>query len=501
MKDKCFLKIQLRKTKYLVLIYIRQYLNFKMKLPFLLLLFLISFSRMVFAQEAITALITDPQVGSVNGEKYLSSIVEDINSRRNIELVVVLGNLTFMGKFDEFLLAQSILNNLKAPYLIIGGPRDILPSEGKGSELTQLWAKNEIFAQSKFSDRIYLETIPILNSDKGHISVETLKSISYLNSTQNNILIFSYFPLNEKTDNWYKLTNNFVRKKIISFSSLDGKKISDSFVESYNGESLADSKEWNYKLIYETVDSIKILKVSQNKFEIEDVIVKAKISNSVKIDSLQSVIYQPKLKIVYSSPPSVTTFSPLLLSEEKFFTTTLNGRVICQNYSGENIWQYETAGKIYNSILRDGDLIIVVTNAGDLFTINANNGDLVQAIGIGEPISSDINLIDLEYNDLNTKGIVFGTAYGNVYCYELYSLEMVWENYLTDKRIVGDPILIDNKIIYQVNLTNYYQLFYICSPVLLSHDDKIKARRQSCCVQRNFRAPGRNGSLKQPLPE
>jgi len=150
-----------------------------------------------------------------------------------------------------------------------------------------------------------------------------------------------------------------------------------------------------------------------------------------------------------------TTFSPIITSNTKIYFSTSNGSIKCIGLEGEIIWEYNTNGLIYSSLLKDKDLIIAITSEGDLFTINANNGDLVQVIGIGESITTDIKLIDLEYNDTRTKGIVFGTVYGNIYCYELYFLEMVWENNLSEERIVSKPLVVDNKIIFETSEIYY----------------------------------------------
>jgi outer membrane protein assembly factor BamB len=186
-----------------------------------------------------------------------------------------------------------------------------------------------------------------------------------------------------------------------------------------------------------------------------DVINKTRKNTIEVIDSSQINENDDSVKIIKTVYFKKTTFSPLVTTNNKYYISTSVGRVICLDSQGAIIWEYNTDGLIYSSLLKDKDLIITMTSEGDLFTINANNGDLVQVIGIGESITSDIRLIDLEYNRMNTKGIVFGTTYGNIYCYELYSLEMVWENYLTDTSIVSKPLVIKNKILFET-MENYY---------------------------------------------
>jgi outer membrane protein assembly factor BamB len=134
----------------------------------------------------------------------------------------------------------------------------------------------------------------------------------------------------------------------------------------------------------------------------------------------------------------------------------VSGRIFCLDDRRKQLWEYNTYGKIYNSIINDRDLIITMTKEGDIHTINANTGDLFQVIGIGDIVTSDFNLIDISYNDMKTKGIVFGTASGDVYCYELYSLEMVWSNNISEFNITSRPMKSNNKIIFQDSDENYY---------------------------------------------
>ena len=442
-----------------MLIYIDKNQNFNMRSIHFLLLVLVCFSGLSFSQETVTALITDPRIGSENGNEFLSAVIKDINSRKNIESVIVLGNMTASGKYDEFLSAQSILSELKLPFRVIGGPRDIFLSEGRGIEINRLLAGGNIYYKSESSDKVYLQTIYGIDPLKTHIPVETINSISSYKSTYRNVLIYSYFPLDDKVDNWFKLSNLFTGKNIIIFSSLSSNiKEFASSIKNFRGISLANNKEWAYNIIVENTESIKFYMVDEKNTvpKLIDTFVKNGSRSASKIDSLQLLVYNQSIEIKNKLNINRTTFSPLLLSDDKIFIASKDGLIICRDKQDNIIWQYNTDGIIYSSLLRDKDLIIIITNDGDLFTINTNTGDLVQVIGIGEPITSDIRLIDLEYNKTKTKGIVFGTAFGNIYCYELYSLEMVWQNYLTEQSIIAKPVVVNNKLIYQDNDENYY---------------------------------------------
>ena len=177
--------------------------------------------------------------------------------------------------------------------------------------------------------------------------------------------------------------------------------------------------------------------------------------SSKQIDSVKTKILNTRVQIIDEISLEDSTASSLLNLKENIYIATINGVVYCLDHSMKTKWQYQTEGKISNSIIGTGDLVVVMTDAGDLFTINSNNGDLVQSIGIGETINSNIIFTNIEYNGLKTKGIVFGTVEGNVYCYELYSLEQVWENTLQETNVITGTFLVDNKLIVQTEGENY----------------------------------------------
>jgi hypothetical protein len=223
---------------------------------------------------------------------------------------------------------------------------------------------------------------------------------------------------------------------------------------------LNENNKWCYNLLEESNDTLGIYKISEKRMqsELKKSIPISEFAVTEIIDSLQMITYLSGIKINKMTDYHFTSFSPILYSNNQIFIASKNGRIICLNDSGEKLWEYNSGGLIFNSILKDRDLIIAVTQEGDIHTVNINNGDPFQIIGIGDYISSDINLIDIEYDDMKTKGIVFSSCSGNIYCYELYSLEMVWTNYIGENCITSKPLTFDDKIIFQDVNENYYSV-------------------------------------------
>ncbi|HEY7751387.1 MAG TPA: PQQ-binding-like beta-propeller repeat protein, partial [Ignavibacteriaceae bacterium] len=170
-------------------------------------------------------------------------------------------------------------------------------------------------------------------------------------------------------------------------------------------------------------------------------------------DSL--LIWETDLK----NPTSV----PIVLTEKNIFYSGLNGEIFCLDLNGNLLWKYDTFGTIYSTPVDEGELLAVSTYEGDLTSININTGNLFQVIGIGEIVTSkNILLIDIERDGIKVKAIIIGTENGNLYCYDLYTLEQFWEKHIAEKPIVSSIISSKQKIffyddegtLYCVNGTN-----------------------------------------------
>jgi outer membrane protein assembly factor BamB len=94
------------------------------------------------------------------------------------------------------------------------------------------------------------------------------------------------------------------------------------------------------------------------------------------------------------------------------------------------------------------NILAVATIEGDLFTINKTNGDIIQTLGINDALTSQLTITEVDYNGIITKSIIVGTASGKVYCYDLKSLEFIWENNSASQMIETLPLVIQDKIIF-----------------------------------------------------
>jgi outer membrane protein assembly factor BamB len=163
-------------------------------------------------------------------------------------------------------------------------------------------------------------------------------------------------------------------------------------------------------------------------------------------DSLQFINYSD-LKVV-TKRLNKTVSAPLYAADGRIFISTYREGLITVDYSGKELWNYFPNGTILSRPVFHNGILVSATAEGDLYSVEAHTGKMIQVIGLGENITSQLEIIDVTYNGQKTKGVLVGTAGGNMYCYEFYTFELIWENNSAEGMIETKPLLIDGKIIY-----------------------------------------------------
>lgn len=112
----------------------------------------------------------------------------------------------------------------------------------------------------------------------------------------------------------------------------------------------------------------------------------------------------------------------ILTAPNWFYYASDSGIVYCYDYAGNQKWIAEVLGVIKGNPILYKDLLLIATVEGDLYSINSNNGEILQVVGIGESITSDLSLIEISSSKTKIIGVALGTSEGNVFCYDALHL-------------------------------------------------------------------------------
>ncbi|MGZ5515018.1 MAG: outer membrane protein assembly factor BamB family protein [Candidatus Aminicenantales bacterium] len=153
------------------------------------------------------AWVSDTHVGSDRGADDLRATVADINSQPGMSFVLVTGDVTEMGSFDNLSLAKQILDGLRVPYHLIPGNHDTKWSESGGSDVARLWGGDRFAFETGGFRFIGLAQGPVLRMGDGNWAPQDVRWLAGLLAEKGAALkptIFvSHYPLDPSISNWY----------------------------------------------------------------------------------------------------------------------------------------------------------------------------------------------------------------------------------------------------------------------------------------------------------
>lgn len=425
-------------------------------------LFLFCLLITVSAQNVRFAWIVSPTAGSPGADSSLTNIVKDINLSDNLKFVIITGNLTAGDNIFELDSLKSILDKLTIPCYVVPGENDLRWSPDAGLKIHSLFNDGHFNFELDSTGYIGLNTSTLWRGGGGHFSPEEIKWLgSSLKNTSPNedIFIFSAFPFNEKLDNWFKaanILNNYHSRVLFTTNEKPETITKTGGITTISGTPVIDKEKWGYNVIENYGDTLSLFSVRNGDTKIWGKITKDK-SQFEKINTDQFLDFSgivgkgiPKLKstVLWKKELNSTTLSNLCTTDDKIILASFNGTITCFDTSGKKLWGYKSTEKIIGTPVSQGKIFITATLQGDLISIDINTGKVIQVIGIGEPLTSELVLTDIVYNGSPTTGVIVGTANGKLYCYDIYSFELIWENDSARGLVRSKPLVIRHRIFF-----------------------------------------------------
>lgn len=404
------------------------------------------------AQQINFAVIADPLIGSKNSETSLKSIVDNINIRKDLDFIVIFGNISTDGSYQKLNTADNIISKLKIPYYTAPGVFDISNSLNGGVDYLQAIGRDGFSFSYAGSTFISLNSAIPFNPNLQRISIDEIKWINdfITSSGLDKLFLFSSTPpsdIQNKND-----LNNILNK--VSHSvifSTDEKqyrkdKYEDIDVIRFPGLS---EKEVAYNVVRFENDTLSVFKrLLTDKSDLLTDMIPLRKSPVIETTKKEIEVFSDFVTIKKTINLSETHLANAFYKDGLIFTTSKNGLINAIDIQGNIKWDYFTGGTSFNPPDRFRDLLAAVIYESDLITLNANNGNVYQIIGLSENISAPPLLIDVVHNGVKTKGIIVSTTSGGIFCYELFSLELIWNQRSIRGRMLALPLQQGNMLIF-----------------------------------------------------
>lgn len=405
-------------------------------------------------------------LGYNEADLELDSVVQSVNARSEVDFLIASGDITEKGFDEELERAKETLEKLNIPYYIIPGNHDTKWSESGTLKFIELWGDDKFAFTEKGTKFIGLNSGIPWRGGGGHIAPQDLSWLKEeLSNTEKGteIVFVVHHPLDKSIDNWYKVTNllrGYDTELVLCGHGHTNKKMDFNGLDGVMGRAVIskDRDSWGWTMVENLKDSILFREVTRDSVSsVWGTLSKVDSIRAPQVDSSEFIQYDTtNTNIKWRKDLNSTLSAYLLHWDNNIYAAEKNGFVTCYDSTGSLIWEYDAFGTIMSRPTIADGMIAIATVQGDLVTLDAETGESLQGIVFDESITSQLITIDYKGNKElmipkktdSKAAVVFGTGEGNVYCYDLETLQLLWKNKEPNGMVQTKPVIVDDKIIF-----------------------------------------------------
>jgi len=476
----------------------------------LLFLLLIIFSCASFAQikPFRFAFISDTHIGSPDGkaEEDLRRTVNDINSKNDIDFVVITGDITELGTNDELPRAKKILDSLRVKYYIIPGNHDDGWSESGGMSFISTFGSDRFVFDHNGIRFIACASGPYVRMSDGHIphdAMAWMQNILDTTSVNMPVIFLNHYPMDNQMDNWYEVIDMFKKRNTILFLCGHGhanKALNFEDIPGVMGRSNLRAKqtEGGYNLVDVRTDSILFterkpvsgelkkwtgVKVEQHNYDVTKKFTRPDYSSN-------NLYPNVKAKWTFSADANVIS-TPAVINDLVVFGNQQGTVTALSLKNGKPQWTFKTGGSIYSSPAVWDNKIVFGSADGYVYCINDKGIELWKlktgAAVLGCPRIVDIRLkIPSRHSNIveHNYTIYIGGSDHHFRAIDLNSGKEIWSFDGLNGAVVSAPVIYKDAVIFGAWDTYLYSLSNLTGKLIWkwSNGSSVRNYSPAACI-------------------
>lgn len=416
------------------------------------------------------AFLTDIHVQpDAESSEQLKMLVEEVNTT-DLDMVIISGDLSNRGAYDELINVKNILDQLTIPYHVIPGNHEMNWSESAGRDFVSLWGDDKFIFQKGDFLLAGINTGPFMRMGDGHVKQEDIRwleqELSNRNTSELQLLFFAHYPLAEGLDQWYEITDILHEHDAIASFCGHGHTLKlNNFdgIPGIMGRSLVLRGENTpgYNIVEVDADSLKVFEkvigqptgepriafaTDQPETAIEDLPVSPLPDYSV------NSIFEHILPLFRHTDTASVFTGPLVLADTMVIYGNSAGWLKAIHVpSGEVRWQNQLVGPIFSTpALTPDNKVIAADTDGTLVALNPTDGSVQWQINTEGPVIAP-PLIHDEY-------VYLGTGKEGMHKIKASTGEKVWSFTEVEGLIQSKASIEDDQLIFTAWDTHVYSL-------------------------------------------
>ena len=339
------------------------------------------------AQPFKFALVTDTHVGGSTGNEDLVQTVNDINGLKEIDFVILSGDVTEFGSENELLEAKQILAQLKIPCYVLPGNHDSKWSESGNNDFVTIFGAEEFsFKKNGF---LFIGTAsgPNMRMAPGLIPREQMvfieNTLRQMKDTAQPVIFINHYPLDASLANADQVIN-LLKTRNIQVSLLGHGHANKMF--NFDGipgvmcrsNLRAKSEMGGYNIVTVTTDSIRFTERNpggnENHYWASIPVLHHHFKPEPTTFSGTNSFY-PQVKIIWKFQDNSDIGTGITVAGKLAVYTNTRGEIVALDKTSGNLaWRFTTGGKVYSTPAISRNRIVVASTDKNIYCLNLKMG-------------------------------------------------------------------------------------------------------------------------------
>jgi outer membrane protein assembly factor BamB/Icc-related predicted phosphoesterase len=447
-----------------------------MKILIPLCLFLFQFG-IVSAQKFRFAHITDTHIGGQTASSDLEKTVADINTQKDIDFVLLTGDITEFGSDDELLQAKRIIDKLKIPSYTLPGNHDSKWSESGNNSFVTIFGSEMFSFEKNGFHFIGTASGPNMRMAPGLVPREQIVFLDSVLKNQKNpdqpVIFVNHYPLDESLSNWYEITDRLHSVNIKATLLGHGHRnhlYNYEGIPGIMGRSNLQTKtaEVGYNLV--TIDQDTMYYAERlSAGKTLPVWCKIPVGIGSRINSNISVSSDTNPaksypRPDYSSNQKFPNVNELWKIQDKsdigtgigskknlaVYGNTAGEIVALDIKSGKKIWSFLTGGKIFSTPAISKNKVVCASTDHNIYCLDLNTGKMIWMHPTIKPIVASAAIKD--------DRVFIGSSDGSFRCISLIDGKLIWRFEGVENFVECKPLILKNDVCFGSWGNTFYSL-------------------------------------------
>lgn len=401
------------------------------------------------------AWLSDTHIGSATAAEDLRRAVSDINADGKAAFVVVSGDVTEYGSWEQLRLAREILTELRVPCHVIPGNHDTKWSESGATDFGRLWKADRFVFEAGGYRFIGMHQGPLMRMGDGHWAPQDVRwlreALATMPDKQQPIIFLTHYPIDSGIANWYvvlDLLKQYNTQAVLCGHGHSNRKLDFEGIPGVMGRSNLRAKRpaggFNYvqigngQITFSEASHGGQTESAWHSFELRPL--RHSEARDPRPDYSVNAQY-PGVKPVWKHTTGYTIAGSPAVAKGLAIVADASGKVTALKIeSGKAAWTFQAANAVYATPAASGEIVVFPSTSGVIHALNVATGKELWAHATPRPIVACPLVVGGQ--------VYLGSSDGKFRALRLRDGGLQWEFEGVQGFVETRPLMHDGKVIF-----------------------------------------------------